>query len=144
MDIISTPDQQLGLPTNEEATAALERARMKSAIGYEVLVEQLTIRGFEPSISTKGLLDIADHLYKVSGMAQKQAPPPVMPTVRFNFNSNRATGVDIEMEFSQDLADNTNFSPANTESPVNVSTRPSYLDKYKIQGNPLDVEFTEE
>jgi hypothetical protein len=144
MDIISTPDKQLGTPTGEEAAAALSRAQLKAAVGFEIMVELLTMRGFETSISTKGALDISEHLYKVSGMAQKQAPPPVMPTVRFNFNSNRATGVDIEMEFGPEVSSAQNFSTANHESPANTSTRPSYLDKYPIIGNPLDVEFTEE
>ena len=46
--------------------------------------EALAKRVIEPSLTTKGLLDIAEHSYKVSGMQKKQEP--VDQQGRFIFN----------------------------------------------------------
>jgi hypothetical protein len=102
-------------PTQADAMKSLENARLKAAIGFEYMVELITLRGFDPAISTTQALAVAEHLYKVSGMAQKQAVAPQLPTVKFSFNSNKAVNsVEIDVTPSNDLApppDYTNYYP---------------------------------
>lgn len=131
MDINQTPSSFMALPTADEANTALNNARLKAAIGFEFMVETLTIRGFEPSITTKGLLEISDHLYKVSGMALKQTAQVVMPTIKFSFNAEAPKGkasqvVTIDME--QDPLDN----------------MPEYIKSNPIFSNVLTVDLDEE
>lgn len=87
------------VPTADEAANALEIARLKAAVGYEIIVEQLTLKGFDPTCQTKDQLAIAEHLYKTSGMASKQAAAAAPPTVKFTFNAaNPLTGKQESVE----------------------------------------------
>jgi hypothetical protein len=66
---------QLKVPTHDEAAKAIENARLKAAVGYEMMVELLTIQGFDPKTSVSNRLSVVEHLYKASGMAAKQEAP---------------------------------------------------------------------
>ena len=132
MDIQQIPQTMLAVPSMDEASTALNNARLKAAIGFEFMVELLSMRGVDPSISTKGALDISEHLYKVSGMAQKQAVVMTTPTVKFTFNASApsapvsATTVTIDME--QDPLDN----------------MPDYIKTYPIFSNELTVDLEDD
>jgi hypothetical protein len=109
--------------TPQQAQTALENARLKAAVGFEYMVELISLRGFDPTISTTQALAVAEHLYKVSGMAQKQSVQPVLPTVKFTFNAT-TTSKSVEIDItsaSQDLSD-----------------QPSYLNN-PMAGTPLNV-----
>lgn len=60
-------------PTPEEAVQAMEVARRKAAVILSELVDDLGLRAADAATSTPNKLSIAEHLYKVSGMAAKQA-----------------------------------------------------------------------
>ena len=105
------------------AQDALEKARLKAAVGFEYMVELITLRGFDPTISTTQALAVAEHLYKVSGMAQKQAIQPVLPTVKFTFNAssvNKSVEIDV------------------TSAPNDLSNLPNYV-TYPMAGTPLNT-----
>jgi hypothetical protein len=63
------------IPTHDEAAKAIENARLKASVGYEMMVELLTIQGFDPKTSVANRLSVVEHLYKASGMAAKQEAP---------------------------------------------------------------------
>jgi hypothetical protein len=108
--------------TPQQAQNALEKARLKAAVGFEYMVELISLRGFDPTISTTQALAVAEHLYKVSGMAQKQSVQPVLPTVKFTFNATTTSkSVEIDITPQQDLSD-----------------QPNYL-TYPMAGTPLNV-----
>lgn len=123
----------LAVPTADEASNALNNARLKAAIGFEFMVELLTLRGVDPSISTKGALDISEHLYKVSGMAQKQAVQAAVPTVKFTFNATSTTspkGTTVQMDMVQEAE--------LVDDPLN--DLPEYLKSMQMTGNNLEID----
>ena len=145
MDILQ-PQSMIEVPTPEQAATALNNARLKAAVGFEMLVELLTIRGFDPTISTKSALDVSEHLYKVSGMAQKQAVQTVTPTVKFTFNATAPSApqetkgqtVDMEVEITQE-AEFTDTLPDDVLSDI-----PAYVNNIIAKGNALEVETEDE
>lgn len=89
--------------TAQEAAESLERARLAAAVNLELVSEQLITRALNPAnkASDKFLLDVADFNYRLSGLANKQAPASGQLgfKVAFNFNAapnGKPTGVTIE------------------------------------------------
>lgn len=141
MDIVQLPKSALDVPSTHEAAEALDRARLKAAVGFEFMVELLTLRGFEPSVSTKNALEISDHLYKVSGMAQKQSIQANLPTVRFNFNSKTTSTGSVEVEVTASV--NAEHEP-NEKIVEDVEDIPEYMQNYPIFGNSLRADLPED
>lgn len=67
--------------------------------------EALAQRVIEPSLTTKGLLDIAEHSYKVSGMQKKQEPAEQQGKFIFNIIMGGET-VKIEKEIGGNTLEN--------------------------------------
>ena len=80
--------QQIPDPTQEEATQAMDVARRKAAVLLSELIDDLGIRAADAATSTPNKLSIAEHLYKVSGMAAKQAA-----------NESKGTGFSLRIEY---------------------------------------------
>lgn len=132
MDIQQIPQTMLAVPSMDEASTALNNARLKAAIGFEFMVELLSMRGVDPSISTKGALDISEHLYKVSGMAQKQAVVMTTPTVKFTFNATATSspkGAVVQMDMVQE---------AEIVDDI-MDDLPTYVKSMQTLGNSLEV-----
>lgn len=144
MDIQQVPQAMLALPTADEAANALNNARLKAAVGFEFMVELLTLRGIDPSVVTKDALAVSEHLYKVSGMAQKQAVQTVAPTVKFTFNATAPSAQQetkeqtIEMEITQD-AEFTETMPDDVLNDI-----PAYVNNIIAKGNVLEVDTDDE
>jgi len=74
--------------SDEEAIKqALEQARVQAVANLAFAQEEMGRRILEPTLNTKTLLDLAEHAYKVSGMAAKQKEQEA-PNDRFVFNIN--------------------------------------------------------
>lgn len=59
-------------PISEHEEDNLRLASQMASVNLLYAQRQLAERIIDPTITTKGLLDIAEHSYKVSGMAKKQ------------------------------------------------------------------------
>ena len=64
------------LPTEADATAAIAEARVKAACNLPLILERIADRAFDPTSNFKQLMDSGEFMYKVSGMAAKQAERP--------------------------------------------------------------------
>jgi hypothetical protein len=118
---------QTKIPTHDEAAKAIENARLKAAVGYEMLVELLTIQGFDPKTSVNNRLSVVEHLYKASGMAAKQEVP-----------KNAGFSISIVLPGSQEKLV---VGSAADEFPA----IPAYMSTVSPVGNPImiDVEDAE-
>lgn len=58
----------------ETALSPLDSSRLQAELNLKFAQEELARRVVDPTISTKALLDIAEHSFKVSGMAAKNQP----------------------------------------------------------------------
>lgn len=74
----------------------LEAAAQLAAVNLLYAQQALGERIVDPTITTKGLLDIAEHSYKVSGMAKKQEAKE--DTGKFIFQIIMGDGKDIQIE----------------------------------------------
>ena len=98
MDTTQTPPPtatpQYALTSTEEGNLKLA-AQIASA---NLLIAQQTLgeRIIDPTITTKGLLDIAEHSFKVSGMAKKQEAKE--ESGKFIFNIHFPGGADLKIE----------------------------------------------
>lgn len=78
----------------------LKLASQLASINLLFAQQELAHRIVEPSITTKGLLDIAEHSYKVSGMQKKQEPTDQQGKFVFNILFSGGQSVKIEKEIS--------------------------------------------
>ena len=83
-------------PVTADAEHNLRLASETASGALVFLVQRLAERGIDPTITTKGLLDISEHMYKVSGMAKKQEAKE--DSGRFVFNIHFANGKDVRIE----------------------------------------------
>lgn len=68
-----TMDNLPDIPTAEHANAALIEAKHKAACNLPLILERIAERAFDPTSNFKQLMDSGEFMYKVSGMAAKQA-----------------------------------------------------------------------
>lgn len=145
MDINQAPTSMMALPTVEDAANALNEARLKAAVGFNYMVEVLALRGFDPSVSTRSALDISEHLYKVSGMAQKQAVQPIMPTVKFTFNATAPSPVSKKESNPSVTIDMEPVNAAPVEfDDTDLGLALDFLDSFPTMGNRLQVDLEDE
>lgn len=92
-------------------TASAEEQNLKAAAeiaAYNLLLAQqeLGVRLVDPNVTTKTILDIAEHSFKVSGMAKKQEPKADNGagfSIVFNFPDG--SGVSLEKPTSGAVVD---------------------------------------
>jgi hypothetical protein len=60
--------------------------------------QELCKRAIDPTVTTRGLLDISEHSYKVSGMAKKQEPAEKQGKVIFNINLGDGQVISLQQE----------------------------------------------
>lgn len=72
------------LPTKTEIDRLQEETRAMAAVNLHLGVKALGVRVIDPSLTTKSLLELNEHFYKVSGLAAKQEKQA--DTGRFVFN----------------------------------------------------------
>ena len=104
MDLDQT-NSTLPTPTDEEKTLAL--AAELAAANLLFAQQELGMRIVDPTITTKGLLDIAEHSYKVSGMAKKQEAKDDGGRVVFNINFSGGKTLTLEKDVGGSSADTT-------------------------------------
>ena len=80
----------------------LKLASQLASINLLFAQQELAHRIIEPNITTKGLLDIAEHSYKVSGMQKKQEPSEQQGKFIFNIIMGGGKSVSIEKEIGGD------------------------------------------
>ena len=89
-------------PSQEDATRYLDEAKRIAAAGLVVLVEDLTRRATVDAATVKTKLDVAEHFYKVSGMAAKQGPQGAGTGFKINIilggGNSRSHTVTLEAE----------------------------------------------
>jgi hypothetical protein len=113
------------VPTHEEAAKSIDNARLKAAVGYEMMLELLTIQGFDPKTSVANRLSITEHLYKASGMAAKQEAP-----------KNAGFSITITLPGSREKLVVGSNDP---EADVLQST-PVYMSTVPQLGNPITID----
>ena len=91
-----TTSNQLTPPVSTNEEENLKLAAQVASINLVYAQKELALRVVDPTISTKGLLDIAEHSYKVSGMAKKQEAKE--DTGKFVFNINFSGGQTLKLE----------------------------------------------
>lgn len=116
---------QTPVPTRDEAATAIENARLKAAVGYEMMLELLTIQGFDPKISVSNRLSITEHLYKASGMAAKQEAP-----------KNAGFSISIVLPGSKEKLVVGSGGPENDMLPA----APVYMSTMPQLGNPITID----
>lgn len=118
------------VPTRDEAATSIENARLKAAVGYEMMLELLTVQGFDPKISVANRLSITEHLYKASGMAAKQEAP-----------KNAGFSISIVLPGSKEKLVVGSNAPENDilqSAPVYMSTMPQLGNPIMIDVEPLE------
>lgn len=74
--------------TKPEELPYLEKARLLAEVNLFFAQEELSRRIIDPTISTKALLEVAEHSFKVSGMAAKNAMKEAMAGPGFSITIN--------------------------------------------------------
>ena len=89
---------------------------------------ELGRRILDPVITTKGLLEIAEHSYKVSGMAKKQEPMDQQGKFVFNINFGGGNSVSIEKLNTTELIDvtPTPYTLAREAAAINFDEAPEF------------------
>ena len=82
--------------------------------------QALSERIIEPSLTTKGLLDIAEHSYKVSGMQKKQEPTDQQGKFIFNIIMGGGETVKIEKEIGGNTLENAPETLENLSESANL------------------------
>ena len=72
-------DNLPAIPSADDAAAALTEAKHKAACNLPLILERIAERAFDPTSNFKQLMDSGEFMYKVSGMAAKQADKPAGP-----------------------------------------------------------------
>lgn len=72
-------DNLPAIPSADDATAALTEAKHKAACNLPLILERIAERAFDPTSNFKQLMDSGEFMYKVSGMAAKQAEKTAGP-----------------------------------------------------------------
>lgn len=61
------------LTTPDEEKRLIEETRQKALVNLHLLQDEFAVRAMAPTTPTKDLISMAEHAYKVSGLAAKQA-----------------------------------------------------------------------
>lgn len=88
----TTPQLPVSASDEENLTLAAKIASVNLLFAQRELGKRI----IDPTITTKGLLDIAEHSYKVSGMQKKVEKPD--ESGKFVFNIHLGTDRDIRIE----------------------------------------------
>lgn len=90
----------------------LELASSIASVNLLFAQQELGKRIIDPTVTTKTLLDVAEHSYKVSGMQKKQEPKEQGGKFVFNINFSGGKQVHIEKDVTPD-AELVEATPAN-------------------------------
>ena len=98
----TTDDLPVAFTEEENLKLASQIASANLLFAQEALAQRI----IEPSLTTKGLLDIAEHSYKVSGMQKKQEPAEQQGRFIFSIVMGGGETVKIEKEIGGNTLEN--------------------------------------
>ena len=101
---METPNTSL-MAVGDTEEKNLELSAKIASVNLLFAQQALGQRIIDPTITTKGLLDIAEHSYKVSGMQKKQEPKDQGGKFVFNFNLGGGKQLHIEKEVAGQLVE---------------------------------------
>lgn len=78
-------------PTAADAETSLELAQQLACVNLAYIQERIGERMLDPTTTTKALLDMGEHSYKVSGMAKKAESKEDQGRFVFNINFSGGT-----------------------------------------------------
>lgn len=103
---METPNTSL-MAVGDTEEKNLELSAKIASVNLLFAQQALGQRIIDPTITTKGLLDIAEHSYKVSGMQKKQEPKDQGGKFVFNINLGGGQQLHIEKDVTSELVEAT-------------------------------------